>query len=59
MRTIDSKDGEKELGQETVIKMVKKMRDKKATWMNGIPVEVWKYGGEKLWEWIWRMCNRV
>ncbi|KAL6431964.1 hypothetical protein ACFW04_007414 [Cataglyphis niger] len=26
---------------------------------DGIPAEVWKYGGENMEEWIWKICNRV
>ncbi|XP_018375576.1 PREDICTED: uncharacterized protein LOC108769213 [Trachymyrmex cornetzi] len=27
--------------------------------VDGVPNEVWKYGGEGLEEWVWKMCNEV
>jgi hypothetical protein len=27
--------------------------------IDGIPGEVWKYGGEELEEWVWRFCERI
>jgi len=27
--------------------------------MDGIPGEVWKYGGEEIEEWIWEVSNRM
>ncbi|KAL6418191.1 hypothetical protein ACFW04_012287 [Cataglyphis niger] len=34
-------------------------RDNKTVGADGIPAEVWKYGGENMEEWIWKICNRV
>lgn len=31
----------------------------KTTGRDGIPGEVWKYGGEELEEWVWNFCNRI
>ncbi|KMQ85641.1 hypothetical protein RF55_15674 [Lasius niger] len=38
-------DGEEALGKEEVRRAIDKMRDKKAVGIDGIPAEVWKYGG--------------
>ncbi|CAD6201952.1 GSCOCG00002869001-RA-CDS, partial [Cotesia congregata] len=39
--------------------MVKKLKDYKAMGEDGIPNEVWKYGGEELIVELWRICQRV
>lgn len=38
---------------------MRKVKDKKAMGRDGIPNEVWKYGGEEVREWGWKICNRV
>lgn len=35
------------------------MKDGKANGINGIPADVWKYGGEELENWIWEFCNSI
>lgn len=42
--------------------VMKNLREAKAVGEDGIPNEVWKewkYGGEEIEEWMWRMCNKV
>ncbi|KAL6419709.1 hypothetical protein ACFW04_013673 [Cataglyphis niger] len=36
-----------------------RLKDNKAVGTDGIPAEVWKYGGENMEEWIWKICNRI
>ena len=35
------------------------MKDKEAAGIDEMPIEVWKYGGKEMREWVWIMCNRV
>lgn len=48
-----------ELSREEVWAVVKRLKNGKAMGTDGIPAGVWKYGGEGIWEWVWRTCNRV
>ncbi|KAL6419218.1 hypothetical protein ACFW04_011519 [Cataglyphis niger] len=36
-----------------------RLKDNKAVGADGIPSEVWKYGGENVEEWIWKISNRI
>ncbi|KAL6419496.1 hypothetical protein ACFW04_011365 [Cataglyphis niger] len=36
-----------------------KLKDNKAVGADGIPSEVWKYRGENVEEWIWKISNRI
>lgn len=50
---------EDEMSREEVRKAINKVKVGKATGSDGIPGEVWKYGGDRLEEWLWRFCSRV
>jgi len=52
-------DKEEGLRKEEVGKAVKKIKDGKAVGGDGIPGEIWKYGGEKMIEWVWSICGRI
>lgn len=52
-------DGEQELRRSEVRKVVEKLKKGKATGIDGVPNEVWKFGGERMEEWVWGFCNRV
>ncbi|KAL6416395.1 hypothetical protein ACFW04_013523 [Cataglyphis niger] len=39
--------------------LIGRLKDNKAVGADGIPAEVWKYGGENVEEWIWKICNRL
>ncbi|KMQ82179.1 axoneme-associated protein [Lasius niger] len=52
-------DGEQELRRSEVRKVVKKLKKGKATGVDGVPNEVWKFGGKRMEEWVWGFCNRV
>jgi len=39
--------------------VIGKLKDRKALGGDGIPNEVWKYGGEEVEEWILDLCKRV
>lgn len=54
-RTMEERDIEKE----EIWNVMRKVKDKKAMGRDGIPNEVWKYGGEEVREWGWKLCNRV
>jgi len=48
-----------ELEREEIRKILTRVRDGKAVEVDGIPGEAWKYGGEKMEEWVWQICNRI
>jgi len=50
---------EEEISREEVRRVVREMKDGKAMGVDGIPNEVWKYGGAGMEEWIWGFCNKV
>ncbi|KAL6417577.1 hypothetical protein ACFW04_012648 [Cataglyphis niger] len=39
--------------------VIGRLKDNKAVGADGIPSEVWKYGGKNVEEWIWKICNRL
>lgn len=52
-------DGEDELSREEIRDAVRSLKDGKTVGCDGIPEEVWKYGGEDVIEWGWHFCNRM
>lgn len=50
---------EQSLQKEEVIRVIKRLSDKKAMEVHGIPSEIWKYSREKMREWVWRFYNRI
>lgn len=52
-------DDKPEISRDEVERAVKKLKDGKAVGEDEIPGEVWKYGGERLKECLWEMCNRI
>jgi hypothetical protein len=62
VREGDGKRGEgeeEEISREEIREAINKIKDGKAAGANGVPGEVWKYGGERVTEWIIEFCNRV
>lgn len=53
------KEEEKELGWDEIQNASKKLKDGKAARMDGVPGEIWKYGGGIVEKWLWNFCNRV
>jgi len=51
--------GQEEISREEVRRVVREMKDGKDMGVDGIPNEVWKYGGAGMEEWIWGFCNKV
>lgn len=51
---MENKEGR--LIREEVKEILRGMKDKKAVGIEWVPAEVWKYGGEKVEEWVWRVC---
>lgn len=47
------------MNKEELKVILRKLKDDKAVGCDGIPNEVWKYGGESLEEGIRQICNRV
>lgn len=45
--------------KEEIREAIRSLKDGKAAGCDGIPGEVWKYGGEEMMEWGWHFCNRV
>ncbi|KAL6417094.1 hypothetical protein ACFW04_011516 [Cataglyphis niger] len=39
--------------------VIGRLKDNKAVGADRIPSEVWKYGGDNVEEWIWKICNRL
>ncbi|KAL6431939.1 hypothetical protein ACFW04_007396 [Cataglyphis niger] len=52
-------DEEESISKSKIRAVIGKLKDNKAIGADGIPAEVWKYGGENVEEWIWKICNRV
>jgi len=50
---------EEEISREELRRVVRESKDGKAMGVDGIPDEVWKYGGAGMEEWIWGFCNKV
>lgn len=40
-------------------RVIGKLKERKAIGRDGVPNEIWKYGGEGMVEWVWRICGRV
>ncbi|XP_024871881.1 uncharacterized protein LOC112454616, partial [Temnothorax curvispinosus] len=55
----EEEEEEEEIRREEVWEVVRKLRERKAMGSDGIPNEVWKFGGEVVKEWLWEVCNRV
>jgi len=54
-----SGDEEEGITREEVRRAVGRLREGKAAGGDGIPGEVWKYGGEKAEGFVWETCNRI
>ncbi|KAL6421353.1 hypothetical protein ACFW04_014690 [Cataglyphis niger] len=52
-------DEEESISRSEIRAVIGRLKDNKAVGVDGIPAEVWKYGGENVEEWIWKICNRV
>lgn len=52
-------DGEGELSREEIRDAVRSLKDGKTVGYDGIPGEIWKYGGEDVIDWGWHFCNRM
>ncbi|XP_020294895.1 golgin subfamily A member 6-like protein 2 [Pseudomyrmex gracilis] len=51
------KDEEEEISEEEIRIAIKKIKDGKATGVDGIPGEAWKYGGDELRKWVRDFCQ--
>ncbi|XP_071568793.1 uncharacterized protein [Temnothorax nylanderi] len=50
---------EEEIELEEIRNVVKKLKTGKAISRDGIPNEVWKFGGEEMVRWVWEICKQV
>lgn len=50
---------EEEIELEEVRNVIRKLKTGKAIGRDGIPNEAWKFGGEEMEKWIWKIYNRV
>lgn len=53
------KEGGRELSKKEIRRAIRKLKDGKVAGYDGIPEEVWKYGGKELIDWGWNYCNKV
>lgn len=52
-------DTEKDISIEEIRGAIGKLRDGKAVGIDEIPNEAWKYGEERIEEWLWGFCKKV
>jgi len=45
--------------REEIRRAIGKIKEGKAAGIDGIPGEVWKFGGRGLEEWVWKFCDRI
>lgn len=50
---------EEEISKKEIKEALGKLKNGKAMGVDEIPGEAWKYGGEVVEDWIWKLCNRV
>lgn len=50
---------EEDISREEVRRVIGRVKKRKAMGIDGLPNEVWKYGGERMVEWAWRICGRI
>lgn len=50
---------EEEINLEKIRSVIRNLKDGKAVRMNGITVEVWKYGARDMEIWAWDFCNKL
>ncbi|XP_011687015.1 PREDICTED: golgin subfamily A member 6-like protein 22 [Wasmannia auropunctata] len=48
-----------EIERGEVTRAIGRLKEGKAVGRDEIPGEVWKFGGERLVEFVWRLCNRI
>lgn len=53
------RDEEEDLKKEEIERMIRGIKDEKAAGVDGTASELWKYGGERIKNWIWGFCNKV
>lgn len=50
---------EEELERREIFRIIEGLKVRKAMGVDGVPNEVWKFGGKGTIEWVWRVCNKV
>jgi len=57
-RVVKEEEVKRSLSRKEVLEAVNKLKDGKAMGLDSIPEEAWRYGEEKVREWIWRFCDK-
>ena len=55
----EEEEREEEINRGEIREAIKKLKEGKASGIDEIPNEIWKYGGEEIEEWTWNFCNRI
>lgn len=55
----EEEERESEISKEELRNAIKRLKDGKAAGLDGVPAEVWKYGGGRMKDWICGFCNKV
>lgn len=50
---------EEEISRGEILGASERLKERKAAGIDGIPEEVWRYGGEELGRWIEKLLNKV
>jgi len=50
---------ERNIGREEMKRAIRRLGEEKTNGIDGIPGEVWKYGGEEIERGVWEFCNRI
>lgn len=50
---------EEEISRGEIEEVIRRLKEGKVVGVDEIPIEVWKFGGKEIREWVWKVCNRV
>lgn len=50
---------ERNLSREEIRETIRNFRDRKATKKDGVPSEVWKYGGKEIGKWVSSFYDKI
>lgn len=51
--------GEGDLGRGEIKSAIRRLKDGKASGIDGVQNEIWRYGGEDVERWMGEFCNKV
>ncbi|XP_029164823.1 uncharacterized protein LOC114936023 [Nylanderia fulva] len=58
-RRTEKERGEDQIEKEEIRRAIGRIKERKAVGVDGIPGEVWKFGGEGIEKWVWELCNKI